>query len=505
MCIHRDPEAAAQKRYDLIVLGGGIYGVMLALEASLRGRSVLLLEKEDFGGATSYNSLRIIHGGLRDLQTLNLKRYRVFGRERRWFLEHFPDLVDPLPVLVPLYQRGLLRTDLFRAAFLLDRLLLPQRDREIATARDLPYGKVVSPAAVKRRFPRVDGRGLRGGALWHDACVPDSQRLVVDVLRCACAMGAIALNYVPATDVLCAQGRVTGARGRDVLRGADYDFEAEVVINATGPWSRENARQFDRDVPELYHPSIAWNVLFDREAPSACALGVTPPGKGARTYFLHPWKGRLLAGTGHAPRIERCPDPRPSSDELDRFLRDLNEAIPGLHLTSQDILHVFAGYVPVKQPGTVRFTKEDVLVDHGARGGPAGLYSIGSTKLTAAHDTAEHVMARVFPNGAVDDTRKRTFRELRESKRATEGLFDYHWYPDAGDTSWREDLRRIVREESVIHLDDLVLRRTSLGDNPRRALEMAPALCSLFDWTEARCRTEIGRLEDQFRWIGDAP
>jgi glycerol-3-phosphate dehydrogenase len=501
MMIERNPDAAAQQKYDIVIVGGGIYGVMLALEATLRGCSVLLLEKDDFGAATSYNSLRVIHGGLRDLQTLDLRRYWTFGRERRWFLERFPDLVERLPVLVPLYQRGMLRTSVFRIAFMLDRLLLPRRDRELTDERSIPYGRVLVPEDVKRRFPAVDDRGLKGGALWYDAVVPNSQRLVMETLRCACTLGAAALNYTPATALLTKNDRVVGVRAQDTIGGAEHEFSADVVINAAGPWSREVAGQFDQDTPELYRYSMAWNILFDREALSDCALGIRPPQSGAQIHFVLPWKDRLLAGTGHAPRDTRDEKPQPSPDELRAHLQELNEAIPGLEVERRDILHVYAGYLPVEQGEGVHLAKEDRFIDHAERGGPHGLYSIGSSKLTAARSTADNVLSAIVPGREVTPERRERFQNIRAERRAEQEEGTYDEDLDTDSASWRTLLRQIIREESVHHLDDLVLRRTRLGDDPRRALELAPALCDLFDWDDSRCQDEVGRIENHFRWV----
>lgn len=499
MKIDRDPEKAARRQYDLIVVGGGIYGVMLALEASLRDLVVLLLEKEDFGGATSYNSLRIVHGGLRDLQNLDLRRYWEFGRERRWFLEHFPEMVEPLPVLVPLYQRGLLRTDLFRIAFFLDRLLLPRRDRELSDDRFLPYGSVLAAAEVKQHFPQVQERGLHGGGLWYDACVPDSQRLILEVLRRAYAMDATALNYMPAVDALGDQNQIEGVRARDTLTHVTHQFASDVVINTAGPWVQDVASGFDQRFSELDRLSLGWNILLDREAPSDCALGVRPP-SGAQVHFLHPWKGRLLAGTGYAPRNTKEKNPKPSMDEIHNHLEDLNEAVPALQLRPQDILHVFAGYLPA-EPDGVQLAKKDLIIDHAKRGGPRGLYSVRSTKLTAARATAEKVLLEIFPNRDLAPPDMEAFSNMRSAKVAQRGVWDYGWYPDGGDDSWLKSLSRIIEEESVCHLDDLLLRRTSLGDNPFRALELAPELCGLFDWDSDRCQEEIERVEHHFRWV----
>jgi glycerol-3-phosphate dehydrogenase len=498
MEIARTPDAAAQEEHDLIVVGGGIYGVMLALEASLRECSVLLLEKEDFGGATSYNSLRIIHGGLRDLRTLNLRRYWTFGRERRWFLEHFPHLVERLPVLVPLYQRGLMRTSVFRLAFLVDRLLLPRRNRTVNGEQAIPHGQVLPPSEVKRLFPAAEEQNLEGAALWYDACVPDSQRLIMEVLRAACEMGATALNYMPAVELLSYHGQVTGVRAQDAVEDTSYQFQADTIVNAAGPWSREVAHRFDREVSDLRPCLSAWNVLFDRDAPAEYAVGAAPPESGAQHYFLHPWKGRLLVGTGHASREDTAGSPRPSQKELDDFLRAVNEAFPNLELSREDVLHVYAGFLPAKRRGSSSLAKAETWVDHADQGGPSGLFSVQGTKFTAARSTAETGLNRIFPDRAVSEERRSTFREACAERSGERGVFAYDWDPGGDNASWREDLAQIIKEESVVHLDDLILRRTSLGDNPRRALRVAPQLCRLFDWDEERCQEEIRRVKEHF-------
>ena len=498
MPIARDPDVASRRDYDLIVVGGGIYGVMLALEATLRDCSVLLLEKEDFGGATSYNSLRIIHGGLRDLKTFDLRRYWRFGRERRWFLDHFPHLVERLPVLVPLYQRGLMRTEVFRLAFWVDRLLLPRRDREGEGGRHIPYGQVLSPSEVKQRFPAVDEEHLAGGALWYDARMSDSQRLIMEVLRSACRMGATALNYMPAVDLLTDQGRVAGVRARDVQGGGDYEFRADRVVNAAGPWSPEVARNFDREPTEFCGYLSAWNVLFDREVPADCAVGKKTTGSGSRHYFLHPWKGRLLVGTGHAIREDRDASPDPSPEEMESFLRKLNEAFPTLELGCEEILHVYSGFLPAKRGRATTLAKTDRWIDHGDRGGPEGLFSVQGMKFTAARSTAERGITYIFPDRPVLEEKKNAFQQDRTGRADRRGVFAYDWTPDPEDASWQDELARLIEDESVVHLDDLILRRTSLGDNPRRALRIAPQVCDLFDWAEERRRDEVERVQEYY-------
>lgn len=500
MKLGRDPAQARQHVYDLIVIGGGVYGVMLTLEAARRDLSVLLLEKEDFGGATSFNSLRIVHGGLRDLQTFDLWRYWAFGRERKWFLQQFPEWVEPLPVLVPLYQRGLMRTQTFRMALGLDRVLLPARYRKVRGERVIPPGRLLSPEEVRRQFQAVRADGLSGGGLWYDAAVPNSQRLLIDALRRASALGATALNYMPAVGVLEEAGRIKGVRARDDVAQEQYEFASEIVVNAAGPWTETLARDLDVEPFDRAQYALAWNILFDREAPSDCAVGVRPPVAGAPFYFLHPWKGRLLAGTEHAPRRGVGERPAPTPAEIHRHLELLNAAVPDLAVTTEDIIHVYAGYLPVGEHAH-QLKKNDRIVHHANRGGLQGLYSVRSTKFTASHRTASRVLSKLFPGRRVRPVGPGAFEQNQVEESPSRGVWPYTWFPEDEDEAWIGALGRTVEEEAVQHLDDLILRRTSLGDNPTRALRVAPRLCCLFDWNEEQGRREVERVADHFQWL----
>ncbi len=146
-------EALAAERYDLVIVGGGIYGVMVSLEAVRRGLHPLLLERSDFGAATSHNSLRIVHGGLRDLQRVDLRRYYECVQERRWFLQNFPDLVEPLPCLMPLYGQGLRRPWVFRVGLMLNAALSLRRNVGVAPSLRLPSGGMLSREETSAIFP----------------------------------------------------------------------------------------------------------------------------------------------------------------------------------------------------------------------------------------------------------------------------------------------------------------------------------------------------------------
>ncbi|MDA8164479.1 MAG: FAD-dependent oxidoreductase [Desulfobacteraceae bacterium] len=452
--IIRNPSAAEAGRYDLIVIGGGIYGVMLAFEAGRRGLRALLLERDDFGSHTSFNSLRILHGGLRYLQKLDLKRFRESVGERQWFLRNFPALVQPLPCLMPLYGDGMRRPAILRAALAANHLLSLGRNRGVAPDRRLPKGGILPAGEVRRLFPAVDPAGLQGGALWYDAVMPDSQRLLMEILRWACGLGACALNYMEATTLLQYRNQVVGVIASDRESSSRYEFKATKVINAAGPWCREVAQSAGPGGKPLFTPSLAWNVLLDRRPPAPYGLALTPRRPGAQTYFLVPWKGKLLAGTGHLPWEGHQGRPRPSAGQLEHFLAGLNAAAPGLAVAPDQVLHVLAGLLPAARPGTAELATREVIVDHGRAGGLENFFSVSGVKFTTARLVAHKTLSLVFPEAAAPlPCEKLAPVTPRGVFLDGQGL--------AGDVPAGE-LRTLIAEESVRSVDDLLYRRTDL-------------------------------------------
>jgi len=488
--ISRNVAAAAGKSYDLIIVGGGIYGVMLAMEAGRRGQRALLLEKDDFGGATSLNHLRTVHGGLRYLQSLDLPRFFESITERRWFLTHFPALVQVLPCLMPLYGRGLKRAGIMRAALLLNDGLGVKRNAGVMAPRCLPQGKVVGKRFTRSAFPQVDRRGLQASALWYDAAMPEHQRLLMEILRWACALGAAALNYVQGESLLLQHDRVGGVLACDRQTGQRFEFRAPTVINAAGPWCRQVAQKFDQDYPQLLRNRLLlFNILFKRNALSAYALALVPPGRPDHTYFVHNWKGRLLAGTAEIPVEAENENPAPQPEDIADFIADMNDAVPDLLLTEKDIEHVYAGILPATATG--KLSGREVVLDHGLNGGPAGLFSVCGVKYTTSRLVAEKTMKRVFPG--------RKAKKTPPPAEANSGrwFFAYDWQaPGAEDL---DGLKTLIAEEAVVHLDDLLLRRTGLGENRRRVLEILPLLRPLFAWNDLRWQQECERLKELLR------
>jgi len=490
--ILREPEAAGRDRFDAIVVGGGIYGITLAVEAARRRLRVLLVERDDFGGATSRNHLRIIHGGFRYLQSGDLPRYFESVSERRWFLRALPDWIEPLPCLMPLYGSGVRRTPILRAGLLANDLLSITRNRGVVDRARLPGGRVVPSAEVRRLHPGVAAEGLTSGAIWYDAFAPDPPRVLMTLLHRACAAGVTALNYVEATGLLESAGAVAGIRAVDRVNGGELELRAPVVLNAAGPWCRELAERLDRDTPDLFRPTLAWNLLLDRPSLSSHALALTARRPGAQTLFLVPWKGYILAGTRHAPWSGATEAPTLTAELHQGFLDDLNEVAPELALDPDAVLRVYSGLLPGTRPGRADLRNRPVVLHHGDHSGPRGLWSVSGIKFTTARRVADRALSRCFP---AQPRGPELPASEREPGRDGARRFGPGWNPETDPAPWREDLHRLVAEESVVHLDDLLMRRTSLADHPGQAEALAPRLCNLFSWDDARRSLELERLK----------
>ena len=460
--IRRDPDRAVSRPHDLIVIGAGIYGVAMTLEAARRGLNVVLVERDDFGGATSWNSLRILHGGLRYLQTLDLPRFFESVAERRWFCRHFPELVAPLPCLMPLYGRGMKRPSIFRIALQMNDTLSFRRNAGVDPECSLPGGRVLSAQQTLDRYLQAPREGLQGGGLWYDVVMPNSQRVLIEMLHWACAAGAIALNYTKAVELRVEGGVVQGIEAQDRVTGQTLKLEAPVVYNCAGPWSRVLGEQFDRDVQAVFEPSLAFNVLLDREPLSDAALAVEPPG--GPMYFMHPCRGRIFAGTSHWPWLGATDRPHPTDKQLEQFLNDLNRAAPALRLTRDRVLRVFAGLLPSRRPGSKELAVREAMHDHGRHDGPRGLFSLSGVKFTTARRVAADALTLAWRSRGGLPGHGPTARTPQSNGI---DLDDPRPLFTTAAPLVTNSLRRIVAQEAVMQLDDLLLRRTDWLADPR--------------------------------------
>ena len=382
----RDPDELGGCRFDVLVLGGGVYGLTIACDAAERGLSVALIERDDFGCGASFNHLRTIHGGLRYLQSLDIGRARESVRERRTIARIAPHAVKPLPFALPLYRsftRGKLA---MRLGFCLDRLVSVGRNRGVPASHRLPGGRVYSRGSAIQRFPGLKRQALTGAAVWYDYLTVEPDRLTFSWAKAAAGHGAVLVNHMEAVELLKEGGRVAGARARDTIGARTIDVSARMTVNATGA-------ALDRLLEPLgaatRTPMIkTMNLVTRRDAGEESLGGRSPSG---RYLFMVPWRERALFGTWEAGRVSDACDTAVSDSEVAAFVGELNHAFPALDLTFADITLVHRGVVPAAvRRGRAGLEGHDQIRDHAAEG-TEGLVSVAGTKYTTARAVAERV------------------------------------------------------------------------------------------------------------------
>ena len=295
--MQRDLQRLATATFHAIVAGGGVYGLTIAHELARRGMTVCLVERDDFAAGTSFNSLKTLHGGIRELQQGALSRVRQFVRERREIARLAPHLVRVLPFVIPTSRRH--PRPLMRAFLAGYDLVARDRNEGVDPSQRLPASRVMSRAECLDLNPLIDARGVTGGALWHDYQLHSPERLAIALVESMVRREAAAINYTEILAVLRGAHAVSGVRVRDRLSGEAFDIRAPLVINAAGPWASGILRRSDASLPPDRRPgwSLAMNLVVDLPPLSAAVGGLT----GGRFLFMVPWRAGSIAGTSHGP------------------------------------------------------------------------------------------------------------------------------------------------------------------------------------------------------------
>ena len=416
--VQRDLAALTNTPFDTVVIGGGVLGACIARDAALRDLRVALIEKRDFASGTSSNSLKIVHGGLRYLQHLGFRRMRESIRERSTWLRIAPHLVTPLPVVMPIYKRSFQSRAVLQAAFAVNDAVAWDRNQHLHPERCLPRGRILSRQECLEFVPQLEGRNLTAGALFYDAQMYSSERLVLEVLEGAHRAGAVVANYVEFKGPLMLRDRLNGIRARDAITGDEFDIRAKLVINAAGPNAPEVAAQLNHRLEvaatsysiavNLMVPALGHKVAF--ALPGASRSPTTGPGARTRQLFFVPWRGRSLIGTGHLPYNGDPNNFSLEDHDLEIFLHEVNLAWPGTPIMASDVVLVHSGLLPLATDGSapnIHLLKRHKVIDHAAYGAGEVITAI-SVKFTTARLVAQRVVDLACRKLGKDGRRCRT-------------------------------------------------------------------------------------------------
>lgn len=542
--MQRDLRRLADTKFDVIVVGAGFYGVTTAWDAAQRGLSVAIIDKGDFGAATSFNNLKTLHGGLRSLQAMDFKQMRLFIRERRALARILPHLVRPLPFVVPTTRNPIRSALAMRIAFAINDAVARDRNEGLPDpGTHLPDSRIVSREEALRLNPVIAPEGVTGGAIWYDYQMKSTDRVTLSFLLSAVDAGATAANYVQALRLLQQSGRVIGVRVEDRLTNEAFAIRGKVVVNAAGPWAAALLADLPATAQGAPPPRLsrAMNVVTRKVVNDHACGGLV----NGRYLFMVPWRNVSMLGTSHDAHEGTADQLKVSRWDLEAFLKEARVAFPHANLTGSDVRLIHRGLLPmISGSGTkVRLMKESLVVDH-SKHGVSGLVSMFGVRYTTARHTACQAVDAVFrvmghatpppcrtaetplQGGSImhmDNFLKAVMLRDVEGippdtlKRiaATYGTgYDLvlqmaRDVPALGRPLGRDcdvigaEILYAARKEMAVKLGDALIRRTEAGaaGHPGAdALERAAAIMArAHEWDEWRMRNEIAEVEAFYR------
>jgi glycerol-3-phosphate dehydrogenase len=374
-----------QEVFDVLIIGGGITGAGLALDAAVRGLKTALVEKRDFAAGTSSRSTKLIHGGLRYLEQFDFSLVREALIERATLTKIAPHLAEPYPFVIPIYSDSRRNYDhplKMRAGLFLYDLLAGRYN--FARHRRLTREEALKLA------PQLDPSGLKGAFLYYDARTNDA-RLVIEVIKAANERGAAIANYTKVERFIRDSGKIVGAQLSNELSGKRLNAHAKVVINATGVWMEETIRLDGQNVNGLsktLRPSKGIHLTVSLDRLNVDTAWLIPSLTGHRFYFVVPWEGRVNIGTTDTDYQDDKDSPQAEAGEVIEILNAINSYFPSAQLAPSDVISAWAGLRPLitdaKAKDTTAISRKEELIETSD-----GLISIGGGKLTTYRLMAE--------------------------------------------------------------------------------------------------------------------
>lgn len=537
--MRRAIDRLANDTFDLLIIGGGVTGACVARDATLRGLKVALIEKKDFASATSAHNSKLVHGGLRYLRNLELGLVRESLKERRIWQRIAPHLVHPLPFLIPSYGGGWKGQATLRAGLTLYDLLSFDKGWLDDPAQRLSNHTWLDRKKALAIEPILERPGFDGALQYFDAQMYSPERLVLECLLDADANGAAIANYVEGGKLIDRDGRIEGCLARDLESGSTFDIRAKLTLVAAGPWADiflEHA--LGKPSAHKLMRSKGIHVLVPALTRTS-ALTIAAEGS---HFFVLPWHGHTLLGTTDTAFKGSPDEVGVSEDDIANFFAFINKHLPAAKLTRDKAEYFYAGLRPLVDDGshdTYGASRRAELIDHGKDDGLDGLFSAIGGKWTTSRDLAQNIVDAIVeklnlstaecetdedPTAGGDVGRIADFiaeqgadnpslpsiihlarmygsrlpdmlmtADNRPELRATIG--------EAGDIA--AQIIFAIREEMALHLGDVVMRRTCMGQvgaPSAAALQSASRLMAAeLGWNEERRQREIADLAPSFK------
>ncbi len=393
---------AQPRTYDLAIVGGGATGLGAALEAAVRGYSVVVLESHDFAKGTSSRATKLVHGGVRYLAQGNVALVKEALHERANLMNNAPHLAQPLPFVMPSYKWW--ETPFYGAGLKLYDAL----GGRISNRAGLGDTEFLGAAKVQELLPNINARGLKGGVKYWDGQFDDA-RLALALARTAAQHGALLVNYCAVDGLLHEGGQLVGLTARDTETGKAFRVGARCIVNATGVWV-DALRQIDGEaagrsnqqsavVKDMVAPSQGVHLVVDRSFwPCDHAL-LVPKTEDGRVLFAVPWLGKTILGTTDTPRQDLPREPQPFAQEVQFILREAARYLARAP-QREDVLSIWVGLRPlVKPPEDEGGNTKALSREHTVLVSKSGLVTVTGGKWTTYRAMAQDVLERCWASG----------------------------------------------------------------------------------------------------------
>ena len=428
--------------FDVLVIGGGVTGAGVALDAAARGYTVALVEKRDFASGTSSKSTKLVHGGIRYLPHFDVALVREALIERGLLLHNAPFLVQPVGFILPMYEGerhpvGMrITTPGGLGLGLLMDVGLWFYDR-LAGKRNIAHHRHLTRKQVLELAPGLVPDGLKEGFIYYDAQTNDA-RLTVTLLSTAAQRGTVIANYTEVQGFLSESERVTGARLYDHLDQREIAVRARHIVNATGIYAEQVEKLVEQEPQVRIEPSKGVHLVFAREKLQVGEDAIVlPETDDKRILFIVPWGSRVIFGTTDTGSGD-LDHPTATRADIDYLLKHLKRYLT-VDLSADDILSVYAGYRPLVLPHKASHSSAQLSRTHAVLQSPSGLVSIVGGKLTTYRRMAQDTV----------DLLQR--RDRHSIQHPTLRL------PLLGSTSWTETRAELARQGQALGLDERVI------------------------------------------------
>ncbi|WP_419176182.1 FAD-dependent oxidoreductase [Desulfosediminicola sp.] len=545
--MRRDIDYLANNDFHVVIIGGGIHGSVLFRQLAETGIRVALVEKDDFGAGTSANSLKILHGGLRYLQHLNIRRIRDSVYSRKVFMKVAPHLVQPLPCVIPTSDNGIKGKSVMAAALKIFDFLSWDRNHHAPEKNRAGRGTLLNREQFLKIVPQLNTDEITGGALWYDDLIVNTERMCLSFVKAGCAAGGVAANYVKVRKLARTKNRISGAEVTDRLSGRTFMIRGRMVINAAGPWIDEIRRE-SHQASTTEDLAKAVNIVVDKQLFAGHGVGLesndevkdrdSKVKRSNRLYFFVPWKNCTIIGTSYSYYSGRCDELKIEDWDIEEIISEVNAIYPGAALSRKNVIHSHAGLIPAHKPvnnsrnSTPQLLKKPKIIDHQALEGLEGLLTVEGVKYTTAPAIALQVekllrKKAIIPNSHLTKGVGSSTADVPTGQDIQQFLNDYPRIQNSygsyssslldimkkeantaepvneGAPLLKAEVLYSIREEMAMKLSDVVLRRTDCGNGGCPSLQALEKIATLMadelDWNENRQALEVEQLYSYYQ------